>query len=544
MRRSMITAGTDAPSAGPNALRPFGPAALGLDVLAAVIGTLGDGIIVLNTDRRFIYANPAACELLGSSPDRLMGHDCLTFIRERERQTALTLLASARGAAAIVANRPDGSEREIEIRTTRLDVRGRQFVAVILRDVSERRRQWREATALAQAAVSIAVSDSIDGTVQALAEFALKGTRGLAAWVTVDDEDDVGAWVGTAGTPDGFAECVRKAATTRARCGPFMEALARQRVLVYADARRQVESEPGTACLAAALRPLPWQAGAFAPLVYQGGMVGILTTIYAEGKLPSEAETTFLAALADHGAIAAANARLVACAREKVALEERERLARELHDSISQALYGIELQARMARDRLDRDPDRVAQPIDHVLRLAEAGQAEMRALIFELRPGSLESEGLVATLNRQIEAIRARHGIRVPVIVHEEPEASIEAKEALYRIAHEALRNTARHAHARWADISLEVRAGKLVVQVVDDGVGFDPDREFPGHLGLRSMRERALAVGGSLEIVSSRGHGTRVVAQVPAVLPSPRRRRPGAFAQSSSVQRRIRSAV
>ena len=96
------------------------------------------------------------------------------------------------------------------------------------------------------------------------------------------------------------------------------------------------------------------------------------------------------------------------------AAEEHQRLARELHDSVSQALYGIALGARTARTLLDRgDPGRIAEPLDYVLSLAEAGLDEMRALIFELRSESLESEGLVAALEKQAAALRARHGIKV-----------------------------------------------------------------------------------------------------------------------------------
>src|SRR5262249_57650368 len=112
-----------------------------------------------------------------------------------------------------------------------------------------------------------------------------------------------------------------------------------------------------------------------------------------------EAEATFLTALADQAATAAANARLMATAREKFALEERQRLARELHDSVSQSLYGIQVAAGMARARLEHDPAAAAEPIGHVMELADAGQAQVRALIFELRGDSLGAEGLVPSLH-------------------------------------------------------------------------------------------------------------------------------------------------
>ncbi len=238
--------------------------------------------------------------------------------------------------------------------------------------------------------------------------------------------------------------------------------------------------------------------------------------------MPYAAETSFLLALADQAATAAANARLLAAAREKVTLEERQRLARELHDSVAQSLYAIQLEAQVARERLDGDPAGVAQPIDHVMRLAEASQAEMRALIFELRPESLEMEGLVAALNRQIEAVRARHRISARTMGSAEPELPIEVKQALHRIAQEALWNAVKHARARRVDVRLEADGDSVVLEIADDGVGFDPDGSFPGHLGLRSMHERATGVGGSLEVISARGRGTRVIVRVPAAPQGP----------------------
>ena len=90
------------------------------------------------------------------------------------------------------------------------------------------------------------------------------------------------------------------------------------------------------------------------------------------------------------------------------------------------------------------------------------------------------------------------------------------AKEALYRIAQEALQNTAKHAQARTGQLVLEERVGDLVLCVADDGEGFDPGGDFPGHLGLRSMRERAEAAGGLLIVDSAPGQGTRISARVP----------------------------
>ena len=129
----------------------------------------------------------------------------------------------------------------------------------------------------------------------------------------------------------------------------------------------------------------------------------------------------------------------------------------------------------------------------------------------------------MTALNRQIDALRVRHGIAAQTITSDEPELAIDVKQALHRIAHEAVHNTVKHARARHVDVHLEAHGGSLVLEIADDGVGFDPDRSFPGHLGLRSMRERASGVGGSLEVVSSRGRGTRIVVTVPSGQSRPR---------------------
>jgi signal transduction histidine kinase len=170
-----------------------------------------------------------------------------------------------------------------------------------------------------------------------------------------------------------------------------------------------------------------------------------------------------------------------------------------------------------ARTLVDRDPERIIEPLEYVLSLAKAGLAEMRALIFELRPESLESEGLIAALEKQAALVQARHELAVHLtLCDDEPDAPLEVKEAVYRIAQEALNNTVKHAQARSVELLLEQDAGELLLEVRDDGEGFDAAGTFPGHLGLKSMRERVARLGGTLRIESAPGEGTRIRAQIP----------------------------
>jgi signal transduction histidine kinase len=221
-------------------------------------------------------------------------------------------------------------------------------------------------------------------------------------------------------------------------------------------------------------------------------------------------------ALANQAALAMENARLYEQVQDQAALEERQRLARELHDSVSQALFGIGLGARTARTLLDQDPAKATAPLDYVLSLAEAGLAEMRALIFELRPESLAEEGLVAALEKQAASLRSRHGLAVETDFGPEPDMPLERKQILYRIAQEALHNTIKHARAQTVTLHVAESDTGITLQLTDDGRGFDPHGNFPGHLGLRSMRERVERTGGTFTIESAAGEGTRIEVGIP----------------------------
>jgi signal transduction histidine kinase len=253
------------------------------------------------------------------------------------------------------------------------------------------------------------------------------------------------------------------------------------------------------------------------PMRTRQGPLGSIALTNKQGPAGFNDRDAELATLfAQQAAVAIENARLYDEARGKAALEERQKLARELHDSVSQVLYGIALNASAADELFEPAPERSRGLLRDVLRLADAGLAELRALIFELRPESLDREGLTGALEKQAAAVQARHGVNVNLQVAGEPDLPLATKEMLYRVAQEALHNAAKHARARTLDLVLELEPSEVTLRVVDDGRGFDPSAEYPGHLGLQSMRERASAAGGRLEIESTLGEGTRLSAHIP----------------------------
>ena len=247
------------------------------------------------------------------------------------------------------------------------------------------------------------------------------------------------------------------------------------------------------------------------PLALKDRIIGILTLSHTQPGFYTERHAGLVSAIATQIAVAIENARLYEQAQQLAAVEERQRLARELHDSVSQALYGIALGARTARTLLDNEPARAVEPVEYVLSLAEAGLAEMRALIFELRPESLETEGLVEALQKQTAATRARYGLDVRTELGEEPLLSLSEKEVFYRVAQEALHNVVKHAHASQVELKLMSEDGAVTLEVRDNGDGFDTATSFPGHMGLVSMRERATSLGASLNVESTPGAGTTV---------------------------------
>jgi signal transduction histidine kinase len=183
---------------------------------------------------------------------------------------------------------------------------------------------------------------------------------------------------------------------------------------------------------------------------------------------------------------------------------------------VAQSLYSIGLGARTARAVIEADPRRAIEPLEYVLAQAEAGLADCRALIFDLLPEALEAEGMVTALVRQVEMVRSRYGLNVETRLIDEPDVPSPVKETLYRIGREALHNAAKHAQAETISVTIDEIEGHLRLEVRDDGRGFDPNGDFPGHLGLKSMRQRAAGVDGSIEMESVPGRGTRITVRVP----------------------------
>jgi signal transduction histidine kinase len=203
------------------------------------------------------------------------------------------------------------------------------------------------------------------------------------------------------------------------------------------------------------------------------------------------------------------------------AVEERRRIARDLHDSVSQALFSTVLHTRTAQKALDQDggssSGRVGQSLSAIADLTKSVQSEMRALIFELRRDPVH-DGLVSALARHASGLGAAD---LPTIEVRGPgprlDLSRPVETQLFAIGREALANVVKHAGATAAHVRVEAQEGHVLVEVRDNGRGFDPAAGHPGHFGLDSMRSRAAEIGGRLTIASAPGYGTVVRVRAPA---------------------------
>lgn len=260
------------------------------------------------------------------------------------------------------------------------------------------------------------------------------------------------------------------------------------------------------------------------PLRVKDRVVGALQAVAPAATGWDEERLRWIGGLASQAAVALENARLYDLGRDEAADEERRHLARELHDSVSQAIYSVVLTAHSAQKHLPEDATKSAAALDAVIELAEAALTEMRALIFELRPEALAEVGLMGALHRQLDGLELRHGLTTGRQLGPEPELAFAAKQVLLRVAQEAFHNVTKHASASRVTVTANTSDNDSVLELTieDDGIGFDPNRPYPGHLGLRSMRERVASLDGVLTIDSTPGAGTTVRVRVPLLAVSP----------------------
>lgn len=381
-----------------------------------------------------------------------------------------------------------------------------------LRDSEQRiRREASRAQALMRVAARLNAQLSLEEVLHAVCEETARALEAPAVVVLLHDPQQAVLDLATTyGLPPEFSERYRPTPVA------LYERYARQQgpFIVVPDA--QAEPRLINAKLYA---EFDVRTIAITSLIRDRQLIGTLSVYSLGSPHPfSSDQVDLLQGLADQAAQAIDSAQLREQASQLAVMHERARLARELHDSVTQSLYSLTLLAE-GWQRLIRSgqADNVAERLSEMGEIAQQALKEMRLLVYELRPPILEEEGLLGALHQRLAAVEKRAGVEARLLAEEIADLPTPIQEGLFRIVQEALNNSLKHAAATSVTVRLGTDDQELLLEVADNGRGFDTraETDHQGGIGLTTMRERAERLGGSLEVRSAPGQGTTVLVRL-----------------------------
>lgn len=459
-------------------------------------------------DFLYLEANEAAAHAMGQERDRLVGAQLSEVLPNAGNSdlTRLWIEAVNTGAALIVddfvlANALLHENRYYDIRGVRVG----DGLSFTWRDVTERhemaaalRRRIDELDALQRISKLLAESDDLP---QALGNVCRQVQALLAAGCvqirTLPTRGEAGA-----------VELEMAAAT--AECGDEPGSPAEPVVREVLQAGRPV-----------AVSATPGERQLLVPMMAGDAAIGLLIVTRRQHDPFSAQEGRIAQPIADALAAAIENQRLHEQEKRQAAADERRRIARNLHDAVMQTIIAANAVADAMPSTWERSHEEGLHELESLRRLVQAALAEMRILLYELRPGTLEVTPLDALLARLGEALGGHAVLDIELSVAPDLELPHEVKLALYRIAQEALDNIGSHAEATEVSISAGEDVTGVRLTVRDDGRGFAPDT-VPGETaGLPTMREEARKIGATLAVESVVGRGTTVRVTWPRPQPS-----------------------
>ncbi|WP_199431999.1 PAS domain-containing sensor histidine kinase [Qaidamihabitans albus] len=492
--------------------------------LRTLLDVSADGLAVLDGEGRFVAANPAAAHVLGLSAEELAG-------QAAPFDTGATAELGPEDRLRGGWVTPGGRRRDLEYRVA--PVAGGGY-AVWFSDVTDTLRQQERLTAIARTASNVAAVCSLRATLDAVAsEVAMTAAIAAVQILTLDNPQDEVRVLGMAGFPDADAFDFTERLSACRRLGArvlSLEAFLDGKPVVAPHRRPAILADPAWEPLHEFMSYPDWDSFVSVPLVARGRTLGVINAYYLPDEDPAPGSLAFLEAMADQAAVAIDTVSLVAQTRSQAQLDARRRLARDLHDSVAQQLFSMRMQAKALRAQLgvaDPEPAGLRGGVEELAELSQSALADLRALIFELRPLDLAEHGLVDAVRSHADSVAARTGLSISVRdpAGLEWDAGIDVQEDLYRIIQEALHNVVKHASATSVDIRFGRTADgrKVTVEVTDNGEGAGRGSGNPvadgtgqGMLGLVSMRERIQQWGGTLAAGPGAAGGWTVAVTVP----------------------------
>ncbi len=484
--------------------------------------TSPDHILTLDRNLNIQFANFASP---GLTVQDLIGTPLYTYVQEERSSEIKGILQGVleTGESARYETEydlPDGGKIYYESYVVPRVLAGQVIgLTVNARDITERklaeravRRYAEEQTLLYTIASAVAAMPSAEDSLFTLLDVVIPVLDADAGWVTLpgptlNDPPRIVAWRGVS---DAFVQA--EMATPLCDCPVCTPLLS----------NGEAQAKPTLVAGCPRLPPETLSNSGLhshvaIPLSAGDKVLGILEVGWRTPYPYTEKDHALLTAIGQQMGVALENVRLQQHSQQLAVLEERQRLSRELHDSVTQSVYSLTLFAEAGQEWAEvGDLDRIRHNLTRIGEIAQQALKDMRLLVYELQPSHLEKAGLVGALRHRLNAVEKRAGVQARLLTDHTLELAKSVEEAFYGIAQEALNNALKHADA--ASVTIYIRAsGEYVeLEIVDDGKGFDPDVAGDrGGLGLTTMRERAEKAGGSLNILSTPGEGTRVTASV-----------------------------
>jgi PAS domain S-box-containing protein len=488
-----------------------------------LVENMREGLTVVDEDARLTYVNDALCAMTGWARDELLGQPSVKLFATEDQEQHLAWIVRRRAGFSdvyeAILRRQDGGKVPVLISASPiLDPQGnfRGSLAVCT-DITKRvaaeealRRRVEEMTVLNRIAHTMAAAAELPTTLAKASEIMARLFAASCVHILWPEGEEMAVNLHVGCEPG----------SEQAGPARFEVPLDELPVLGRAlrEARSQVVADVGSLPLSDQERGLlmhrQLQSIMFIPLMIGGAAVGLLCIASDQpGRLFTANEMRLAETIALDLAAAIESARLSRQAQAAAVAEERSRLARELHDSITQTLYSVSILAEALPRVLERDLEDAKRNANHMRQVVLGALAEMRTLLFELRPEALDTADLGVLLGQLAASLRARGRLGVDLNIEGEVEPPPNIKTGLYRIAQEAFNNIARHARATHVTVALQDLPDRVLLTIQDDGRGFDPDSAAAEQMGLCIMRERAEGLGLQLVIESQAGRGTGIAA-------------------------------
>jgi PAS domain S-box-containing protein len=488
-----------------------------------VLEKMADAVIVLDLCGRVVTSNPAADRLFSARVPNLVGVHITEILGDKAPTEAQHFVKE--DLQFEIALGVGGPERHFHVVSSALGLGAGHGMGrlLVLRDITER-RQAEEAAMLASESLQARVEDL--NTLLRIAETVAGPVDLHAALMIAAEEIEHALSARGAAIVTFQGDEKPKIEVSLDETGAFIpEDILIQNVHGYFEALAELPEGSGPVIindLVSDISPVSLLQQAeimklshllVVPLIVQAKAIGGLVVVRRAGAPRfSDGEVGFVQSAASTVAGAIIHAQLREEETQRTASQVREHLARELHDAVTQSVYSANLMAQALPSVLARDPDEGQAGIRQLQRLVRSALAELRILLYELRPATIAGVGFDQLLEKLGDSIAGQANVNVTIEAQLEFEVPQDVKMALYRIAQEAFNNINKHARAErvWASILSE--ADGITLDIADDGVGVDLEAIEGDHMGLGIMEERAEEIDAEFGIFPAEPRGTQVL--------------------------------